>query len=338
MTEVDRRTVHEWTPTHDARDLESAAFVDRRRRHAPAPKPPVKPHSWNVRSSRLPNDLDGYGRTGCYDDTVKLPGDAREIRIACDLFDLRGVGIHGEHLVPAIPQLSIDGIRSAAPPSRYARNGDPPPAQEGGYEFRNSCHKNNLKFVHHSGSAVGRAAAHRLKPIVRPQLGLATEQTSTAFTLLRVARSSRDIGQPDHSLVNTFIAYEAERWLGSSEVWLAVTKYDGMQVDSILIDQAKLAQTVRQIGTANVDFPVALVLQPSDRALEIVRNKLGVGPNRLQRARDNPFRLVPPRRCKGVFLCVPFRMLVVPVTHDLIDSAAVHTARLRLNLLDEVAK
>src|SRR5262245_39792395 len=40
----------------------------------------------------------------------------------------------------------------------------------------------------------------------------------------------------------------------------------------------------------------------------------------------DPFRLVPPRRREGVFLCIPFRMIVVPVTHDLIHLATVDTA------------
>src|SRR5512138_382988 len=54
--------------------------------------------------------------------------------------------------------------------------------------------------------------------------------------------------------------------------------------------------------------------------------------------RDDPFRLVPPRRREGVLRCIPFRMIVVPVTHDLIHLATVHAARLPLSLLDEVAE
>ena len=47
---------------------------------------------------------------------------------------------------------------------------------------------------------------------------------------------------------------------------------------------------------------------------------------------------VPPRRREGVFLCNPFRMIVVPITHDLIHVTTVDTARLPLSLLDEVAE
>ena len=59
------------------------------------------------------------------------------------------------------------------------------------------------------------------------------------MTFLRVAKSGRNRGQPDHSLVNPVASYEAERRPGSSELRLAVTEDDGMQVDSIFIDQAK---------------------------------------------------------------------------------------------------
>ena len=73
----------------------------------------------------------------------------------------------------------------------------------------------------------------------RPQSGLANDHISAAMTFLRVAKSGMNIGQPDHSLVNPVTSYKAERRPGSSEKWLAVTKDDGMQVDSIFIDQAK---------------------------------------------------------------------------------------------------
>src|SRR4026208_891754 len=46
----------------------------------------------------------------------------------------------------------------------------------------------------------------------------------------------------------------------------------------------------------------------------------------------------PPRRSEGAFPCSPFRMIVVPVTHDLVHLAAVDTPRLVLSLLDEVAE
>jgi hypothetical protein len=38
----------------------------------------------------------------------------------------------------------------------------------------------------------------------------------------------------------------------------------------------------------------------------------------------------PPRRREGVLLCIPLRMIVVPIMHDLIHLATVHTACLPL--------
>ena len=58
-------------------------------------------------------------------------------------------------------------------------------------------------------------------------------------------RSSRNVGQPDHILANPIVSHEAERRPGSGEIGLAVTKHDGVQVDSLLIDQAKLGEALR---------------------------------------------------------------------------------------------
>src|SRR5262245_51279010 len=134
------------------------------------------------------------------------------------------------------------------------------------------------------------------------------------------------------------MSHKAERRPGSGEIWLAVTKHDGVQVDSILIDQAKFGEALRQAWASNFDLPVALGLQLADRALKIILDKPGIGADRLQRARDDPLRLLPPRRREGLFFCIPFRMIVVPVTHDLIHVATVDTARLPPSLLDEVAE
>src|SRR5215218_3628445 len=74
----------------------------------------------------------------------------------------------------------------------------------------------------------------------------------------RVARLSRNVGQPDHILANPIISHKAERRPGSGEIRLAVTKHDGVQVDSILIDQAKFGEALRQGRASNFDLPVAL--------------------------------------------------------------------------------
>src|SRR5687768_11344219 len=130
--------------------------------------------------------------------------------------------------------------------------------------------------------------------------GPTQNQTSAAISMRRVARSSGNIGQPDHILTDPIISHKAERRPGSGEIWLAVTKHDGVQVDSILIDQAKFGEALRQVRASNFDLAVALGLQLADRALEIILDKPGVRADGLQRARDDPFRLVPPRRREGV--------------------------------------
>ena len=117
----------------------------------------------------------------------------------------------------------------------------------------------------------------------------------------------RNVGQPDHILANPIIGDQAKPRPGPGEIWLAVTKHDGVQVDSILVDQAKVGQALRQGRAGNFDLPVALGLQRADRALEITLNKPGVGADRLQRARDDPLRLVPPCRREGLFRCIPFQ-------------------------------
>src|SRR5205823_1001707 len=93
--------------------------------------------------------------------------------------------------------------------------------------------------------------------------------TSPAISIRRVARLSRNVGQPDHILANPITSHKAERRPGSGEIWLAVTKHDGVQVDSILIDQAKFGEALRQVRASNFDLPVALGLQFADCALKI---------------------------------------------------------------------
>ena len=154
----------------------------------------------------------------------------------------------------------------------------------------------------------------RPKRTVPVASGTSENQTSAAIGIRRVARLSRTVGQPDHILGNPIIGHQAERRPGSGEIWLAAAKHDGVQVDSILIDQAKFGDASRQVRASNFDLPVALSLQLTDRALRILFNKRGVGADRLQRARDDPFRLLPPRRREGVLLCIPLRMIVVPIT------------------------
>src|SRR6185436_20441342 len=100
------------------------------------------------------------------------------------------------------------------------------------------------------------------------RVGLPTP--ATAISVRRVARFSRNVGQPDHILANPVMSHETERRPGSGEIGFAVTKHDGVQVDSILIDQAKFGESARQARAGNFDLPFALGLQLADRALKVI--------------------------------------------------------------------
>ena len=118
------------------------------------------------------------------------------------------------------------------------------------------------------------------KRAVPVAFGPAQNQTSAAISMRRVARLSRTrhVDQPDHILANPVISHKAERRPGSGEIWLALTKHDGVQVDPILIDQAKFGEAVRQCRAGNFDLPVTLGLQRADRALKIILNRVALGP------------------------------------------------------------
>ena len=70
----------------------------------------------------------------------------------------------------------------------------------------------------------------------------------------------RNVSKPDHILANPIARHQTERRPRSSEVWLPVTQHDGVQIDSILVDQAKLGETSRQVRTGNLYLPVVLDL------------------------------------------------------------------------------
>src|ERR1700747_2926634 len=78
--------------------------------------------------------------------------------------------------------------------------------------------------------------------------------------------------------------------------------------------------------------------RPSCSLCRSILDKCGVGSDRLQRARHNPLRLAPPRRREVVFLRAPIRAVFVPITHNRVHAATVHTARQSAHLLYEVTK
>ena len=78
------------------------------------------------------------------------------------------------------------------------------------------------------------------------------------------------------------MSQKAERRSGSGEIWLAVTQHDGVQVDAVLIDQAKFSEALRQVRASNFYLSVALGLQLAYRAFEITPYERGIGTDRLK--------------------------------------------------------
>ena len=107
----------------------------------------------------------------------------------------------------------------------------------------------------------------------------------------RAARSSGNVGQPDHVLANQIAGHKAERPPGAGEEWLAATKHDGVEVELILINNTKVGQASCQVRSANFNLPVELSLQPTYHRLEAIPDECGVGSDRLQRARHDPLGL-----------------------------------------------
>ena len=69
------------------------------------------------------------------------------------------------------------------------------------------------------------------------------------------SRSSGNVRQPNHVLANSIAGHKAERRPGAGEEWLAATKHDGMEVESILIDETKIGQASCQVWSGNFNLP-----------------------------------------------------------------------------------
>jgi hypothetical protein len=70
--------------------------------------------------------------------------------------------------------------------------------------------------------------------------GLAVWNVTSLRPVERVARLSRNVRQPNHLLANSIAGHKAERRPGAGEEWLAATKHDGVEVESILINKTKV--------------------------------------------------------------------------------------------------
>src|SRR5690348_14452844 len=92
----------------------------------------------------------------------------------------------------------------------------------------------------------------------------------------RTSRSSGNVRQPDHVRDDQIARDEAEPRPGSCEERLAVTEYDGMDVEPILVHEAEVTQASRQLRSGDFDFPGELRLQSPYRRLDVIREQRGV--------------------------------------------------------------
>jgi hypothetical protein len=111
-----------------------------------------------------------------------------------------------------------------------------------------------------------------------------------------------------------------------------------VKIEAILVDKTKVGQASRQVWSGDCNLPNELGLQPTCQRLDVIRDKCGVGADRLQRARHDSLRLAPPRRRELVLLRTPLRKVFVPIAHDLVHAATVHTAGQVAHVLYPVTK
>jgi hypothetical protein len=125
----------------------------------------------------------------------------------------------------------------------------------------------------------------------------------------RIARLSRNVGQPNRVLAESIADHEAERRPGAREERLAMTKHMGAEVESILIDKTKVGQASRQVWSTNANLPNQLWrwVRPTSTC-----------------ATQPHFGLL---RHEVVFLRVIIRTVFVPITHYLVHASTVHNGR-----------
>ncbi len=129
---------------------------------------------------------------------------------------------------------------------------------------------------------------------VRPKAGL------TPFP--RSERSGGKVCQSDHALTNEIVGHKPQLRPRPSKEWLAVTEDNGVQIESIFINKTKVGEASCEVWSGDFNFAGQFGLQASHHRFETICDKSGVGADRFQRARHDPLRLAPPRRCEVAFL------------------------------------
>src|SRR5215470_17779288 len=97
------------------------------------------------------------------------------------------------------------------------------------------------------------------------------------------ASSGWDIRQSNRILANGIGGNKAERRPWAGKEWLAATEHDGVDVKSILINQAKVGQALCQLRSGNGNLANEPGLQTAHHPLDVIRNKRRIGADGLQR-------------------------------------------------------
>jgi uncharacterized protein YecE (DUF72 family) len=83
---------------------------------------------------------------------------------------------------------------------------------------------------------------------------------------------SGNVRQPDRVLAESIVGHKAERRPGTREEWLAVTKHEGAEVESVLIDKTKVGQAARQVWSTSPKTSFAM-LQNSTQGRDNFRRR-----------------------------------------------------------------
>jgi hypothetical protein len=71
-----------------------------------------------------------------------------------------------------------------------------------------------------------------------------------------------------------------------------------MHIEPIFVQQPQFAEAVSKLRAGDADLALDPRLELAHSGPEVTRDEAGIGADILQRARDDPFGLTPPRRRK----------------------------------------
>ena len=124
VPDIDGITEHQRTASNNAFHSKTVALADSLFGDAALSKGTMKPDPRHATLLALANDRGRDTGMGGNQNTIELTGYGSDIRVTLHTLDLLGVGVHREHLVPAIPQFLEHGVGGDVSVPRDARNSD----------------------------------------------------------------------------------------------------------------------------------------------------------------------------------------------------------------------